>query len=30
MDWLSLLYEILDVCLIPLLAVLSTYIVKYI
>ena len=30
MDWLSLLYEILDVCLIPLLAVLTTYIVKYI
>lgn len=30
MEWLSLLYEILQVCIIPLLGVLTTYIVKYI
>lgn len=30
MEWLTLLYEILQVCIIPLLGVLTTYIVKYI
>lgn len=30
MEWLALLYEILEVCIIPLLGVLTAYIVKYI
>jgi hypothetical protein len=30
MDWLSLLYDILDRCLIPLLGILTIYIVKFI
>ena len=30
MDWLSLLYQILEVCVIPLLGILTAYIVKYI
>ena len=30
MEWLALLYEILQVCVIPLLGVLTAYIVKYI
>ena len=30
MEWLTLLYEILDVCIIPLLGILTAYIVKYI
>lgn len=30
MDWLSLAYEIIEVCVIPLLGVLTVYIVKYI
>lgn len=30
MEWLTLLYEILQVCIIPLLGVLTTYIVKFI
>lgn len=30
MEWLSLLYEILEVCIIPLLGILTAYIVKYI
>lgn len=30
MEWLTLLYEILQVCIIPLLGVLTTYLVKYI
>ena len=30
MDWTSLLYTILEVCIIPLLGILTTYIVKYI
>lgn len=30
MEWLALLYEILQVCIIPLLGVLTAYIVKYI
>lgn len=30
MEWLSLLYEILQVCIIPLLGVLTAYIVKFI
>lgn len=30
MEWLPLLYEILQVCIIPLLGVLTAYIVKYI
>ena len=30
MDWLNLLTQIFEVCIIPLLAVLTTYIVKYI
>ena len=30
MDWLNLLTQIFEVCVIPLLAVLTTYIVKYI
>lgn len=29
MDWLQLFYEILQVCIIPLLGVLTTYVVKY-
>lgn len=29
MDWINLLYEILEVCIIPLLGVLTTYVVKY-
>ena len=30
MEWLNLLYDILDVCIIPLLGILTAYIVKYI
>ena len=30
MEWLTLLYEILDVCIIPLLGVLTAYIIKFI
>ena len=30
MDWLELLYQILEVCIIPLLGILTAYIVKYI
>ena len=30
MDWLELLYQILEVCIIPMLGVLTAYIVKYI
>ena len=30
MEWLALLYQILEVCIIPLLGVLTTYIIKYI
>lgn len=30
MDWLELLYQILEVCVIPLLGILTAYIVKYI
>lgn len=30
MEWLSLLYQILEVCVIPLLGILTAYIVKYI
>ena len=30
MEWLTLLYEILDVCIIPLLGILTAYIVKFI
>ena len=29
-EWLSLLYKILEVCIIPLLGILTTYVVKYI
>ena len=29
-EWLSLLYRILEVCIIPLLGILTTYVVKYI
>ena len=30
MDWLNLLTQIFEVCIIPLLGILTTYIVKYI
>jgi hypothetical protein len=30
MDWLELLYDILEVCIIPLLGILTAYVVKYI
>lgn len=30
MDWLSLLYQILELCVIPILGVLTAYIIKYI
>jgi hypothetical protein len=30
MEWLPLLYQILEVCVIPLLGILTAYIVKYI
>lgn len=30
MEWLALLYEVLQVCVIPLLGVLTTYLIKYI
>lgn len=30
MDWLSLLYQILEMCVIPILGVLTAYIIKYI
>lgn len=30
MEWLALLYQILEVCIIPLLGILTAYIVKYI
>lgn len=30
MDWLELLYDVLKICVIPLLGVLTTYLVKYI
>ena len=30
MEWLPLLYQILEICIIPLLGILTTYIVKYI
>ena len=30
MEWLALLYEIFEVCIIPLLGVLTVYIVKFI
>jgi hypothetical protein len=30
MEWLALLYQILEVCVIPLLGILTAYIVKYI
>ena len=30
MEWLPLLYKILEVCIIPLLGILTTYLVKYI
>ena len=30
MEWLSLLYQVLEVCVIPLLGILTAYIVKYI
>ena len=30
MEWLSLLYQILEVCIIPLLGILTTHLVKYI
>ena len=30
MEWLNLLYDVLEVCIIPLLGVLTAYIVKYI
>ena len=30
MEWLALLYQILQVCIIPLLGILTTYIVKYV
>jgi hypothetical protein len=30
MDWLELLYQILEVCIIPLLGILTAYVVKYI
>lgn len=30
MEWLSLLYQILEVCLIPLLGVLTAYVIKFI
>ena len=30
MEWLPLLYQILEVCIIPLLGILTTYLVKYI
>lgn len=30
MDWLELLYQILEVCVIPLLGILTAYVVKYI
>ena len=30
MEWLTLLYEILDVCIIPLLGILTAYIIKFI
>ena len=30
MEWLTLLYEILDVCIIPLIGVLTAYIIKFI
>ena len=30
MEWLSLLYQILEVCVIPLLGILTAHIIKYI
>ena len=30
MEWMSLLYQIIEVCVIPLLGILTAYIVKYI
>lgn len=30
MDWLTILYQIFEVCLVPLLGILTTYFVKYI
>lgn len=30
MDWQNLLYEIFEICLIPLLGIITTYIVKYV
>ena len=30
MEWMALLYQILELCIIPLLGILTTYIVKYI
>jgi hypothetical protein len=30
MDWLNLLYQILEVCIIPLLGILTAYFVKFI
>jgi hypothetical protein len=30
MEWLALLYQILEVCIIPLLGILTAYIVKYV
>lgn len=30
MDWLELLYDVLEVCIIPLLGILTAYVVKYI
>lgn len=30
MEWLNLLYDVLDVCIIPLLGLLTAYIIKYI
>lgn len=30
MEWMTLLYQILEVCVIPLLGILTTYIIKYI
>jgi hypothetical protein len=30
MEWMTLLYEILELCIIPLLGILTAYIIKYV
>jgi hypothetical protein len=30
MDWLDLLYDVLEVCVVPILGILTTYLIKYI